>query len=141
MVDCHFLPFCSIDASPFIIYKNFAKILNSLFSCNFVIIINKIWTLSCYKIISFLFFKSKLFNFVPVWSYLCCVTVDSVIKGDCKSKGDFMPLFIVSQKFILLISYNFFACKFMLITYPILISVIWDLHSVKVLSFFENNIK
>ena len=56
-------------------------ILNSLFSCNFLKKINKIKTWSCYKIITFLFFMWKLFNFVLIWSYLCCVRMDSVIKA------------------------------------------------------------
>ena len=77
-----------ISSSDYLFQENCSKmiilkraILDSLFPCNFLIKINKIWTLSCYKIIIFfLFFKSTLFSFVPIWSRLCCVTMDSVIK-------------------------------------------------------------
>ena len=76
-----------ISSSDYLFEENCSKMTiqkittaNPLFSCNFLIKINKIWTLSCYKIIIVLFFKSKQFSFVLVWSYHYCVTMDIVIE-------------------------------------------------------------
>ena len=71
-------------------------------SCNYVIKINNFWTLTCYKIITFL---SNLLEFYHIF-----VLSQRLLLW--RSYGAFRPLFIISKKMFLLISYHFFVCKF-----------------------------